>query len=382
VSWGDGSYWYDDERGRWFGQVLLGRGPDGRLVRPKRSGRTKAEVRAKLRQLREEFEAGVSVGDDVLFGEFAPWWLAEVAPARRGRNGQPAADSTLEKDRALVVHHPVPALGRYRLRDLRPEHIEAMLRHKLTEEGLGHDRVRRLRARCVDILRHAERRGRVRHNADLLSVMPRPTAEPERRRSLSVEQAKRLMDASTGDRLHAMVVVGLMLGLRPGELRGLTWADIDLRSGTLRVSGVEKGGRRVDDVKVGHERAKRTLVMPAPVAESLRAHRRQWELERAVAERWENDDFVFTTTVGTALDRNNVVRALRRLCRKAGLGDDWTTYELRHTAASLLYDAGVPKERIAEILGHADTRMLDQVYRHPLREALTHAAGPMDLLFA
>jgi integrase len=257
-----------------------------------------------------------------------------------------------------------------------------MLRHKLTEEGLGHDWVRRLRARCVDILRHAERRGRVRHNADLLSVMPRPTAEPERRRSLSVEQAKRLMDASTGDRLHAMVVVGLMLGLRPGELRGLTWADIDLRSGTLRVSGVEKGGRRVDDVKVGHERAKRTLVMPAPVAESLRAHRRQWELERAVAERWENDDFVFTTTVGTALDRNNVVRALRRLCRKAGLGDDWTTYELRHTAASLLYDAGVPKERIAEILGHADTRMLDQVYRHPLREALTHAAGPMDLLFA
>src|SRR5215207_9955640 len=86
----------------------------------------------------------------------------------------------------------------------------------------------------------------------------------ERRRSLTVEQAKRLMDASKGDRLHAMVVVGLMLGLRPGELRGLTWADIDLRSGTLRVSGVEKGGRRVDDVKVSHERAKRTLVMPAP----------------------------------------------------------------------------------------------------------------------
>jgi integrase len=381
VSWGDGSYWYDAERGRWFGQVVLGRGHDGRLVRPKRSGRTKAEVRAKLRELREEFEAGVSVGEDVLFGEFAQWWLTEVAPARRGRTGQPVADSTLEKDRALVMHHLVPSLGRYRLRELRPEHIEQMLRHKLGEEGLGHDWVRRLRARCVDILRHAERRGRVRQNVAVLSVMPRPTAEPERRRSLTVEQAKRLMEASRDDRLHALVVVGLMLGLRPGELRGLTWADIDVGSATLRVSGVEKGGRRVDDVKVSHERAKRTLVMPAPVAEALRAHRRQWELERAVAEHWENDDFVFTTTVGTALDRNNVVRTLRRLCRKAGLDDDWTTYELRHTAASLLYDAGVPKERIADILGHADTRMLDQVYRHPSRDALTHAAGPMDQLF-
>jgi hypothetical protein len=47
----------------------------------------------------------------------------------------------------------------------------------------------------------------------------------------------------------------------------------------------------------------------------------------------------------------------------------------------LLYDAGVPKERIADILGHADTRMLDQVYRHPSRDALTHASGPMDQLF-
>ncbi len=108
------------------------------------------------------------------------------------------------------------------------------------------------------------------------------------------------------------------------------------------------------------------------------AHRHQWELERAVAATWGSDQFVFTTTVGTALDRNNVVRTLRSLCRRAGIGEDWTTYELRHTAASLLYDAGVAKERIADILGHADTRMLDLVYRHPSRAALTHAAVPMD----
>ncbi len=184
---------------------------------------------------------------------------------------------------------------------------------------------------------------------------------------MSVEQAQQLLHTSEDHRLHALVVVGLMLGLRPAELRGLTWDDIDFEAGTLRVSGVEQGGRRVDEVKVNHERAKRNLVMPEAVATALVAHRHQWELERAVAATWGSDQFVFTTTVGTALDRNNVVRTLRSLCRRAGIGEDWTTYELRHTAASLLYDAGVAKERIADILGHADTRMLDLVYRHPSR---------------
>lgn len=381
MSWGDGTYWYDAERQRWYGQVVLGRDANGKMVRPKRSAKTKAEVRVLLRRLREEFDAGLTVGEHVTFAEFARWWLEEVAPARRGRNGQAVSFSTLEKDRVLVLGHLVPALGRHKLTELTSEHIERMLRHKLNEEGLGHDWVRRLRARLVEILRHAERRGRVRRNVAAISVMPRPITEPVRRRALSVEQAQQLLHASEGHRLHALVVVGLMLGLRPAELRGLTWDDIDFEAGTLRVSGVEQGGRRVDEVTVNHERAKRNLVMPDAVATALVAHRHQWELERAVAATWGSDQFVFTTTVGTALDRNNVVRALRSLCRRAGIGEDWTTYELRHTAASLLYDAGVAKERIADILGHADTRMLDLVYRHPSRAALNHAAVPMDELF-
>ena len=204
MAWGDGTYWYDAERQRWYGQVVLGRDTSGRVVRPKRSGKTKTDVRAALRALREEFEAGVAVDEDVRFGEFAEHWLAEVAPARRGRNGHAVSDTTLAKDRVLVVNHLIPALGRDRLRELRPEHVERMLRHKLTVAGLGHDWVRRLRATLVRILRHAERRGRVRQNVAALSVMPRPIAEPTLRRALSIEQARSLLEVSQRHRLHAL----------------------------------------------------------------------------------------------------------------------------------------------------------------------------------
>ena len=72
---------------------------------------------------------------------------------------------------------------------------------------------------------------------------------------------------------------------------------------------------------------------------------------------------MFTTAVGTPIDPSNLRHTFERLTRRAGLGS-WTPNELRHSAASLLSASGVPLEVIADILGHASTRMLEQHYRH------------------
>ncbi|MDA8316364.1 MAG: tyrosine-type recombinase/integrase, partial [Actinomycetota bacterium] len=47
-----------------------------------------------------------------------------------------------------------------------------------------------------------------------------------------------------------------------------------------------------------------------------------------------------------------------------------TPYELRHSAASLLSDAGVPIETLADLLGHTSTQMLEAVYRHRVRKVV------------
>ena len=60
---------------------------------------------------------------------------------------------------------------------------------------------------------------------------------------------------------------------------------------------------------------------------------------------------------------------LARLCKKAGI-ERVTPYELRHSAASLLSDAGVPIEVLADLLGHSSTQMLEQVYRHRVRKVV------------
>ena len=54
-------------------------------------------------------------------------------------------------------------------------------------------------------------------------------------RGLSIVQARRVLKAAKGERLYALYVLALCLGLRRGELLGLRWEDIDLDSGTLEV---------------------------------------------------------------------------------------------------------------------------------------------------
>lgn len=41
----------------------------------------------------------------------------------------------------------------------------------------------------------------------------------------------------------------------------------------------------------------------------------------------------------------------------------------RHSAASLLYDAGMPLDQIADLLGQSSTRMLEQHYRRRVRSS-------------
>ena len=92
---------------------------------------------------------------------------------------------------------------------------------------------------------------------------------------------------------------------------------------------------------------------------------------------------VFTTQRGTPLDAANVRRAFRRIAEHAGLhAEEWTPRELRHSFVSLLSSAGIPIEDIAHLVGNANTRITEKVYRKELRRpVLRRGAKAMDDLF-
>jgi integrase len=207
------------------------------------------------------------------------------------------------------------------------------------------------------------------------------------RHGLTLEQARAVLKAAENNALYAYVVISLLTGARTEELRALTWDHVDL-DGQLDADPlmppsiqVWRSVREGGDTKT--KKSRRTLALPLRGVNALRRHRQLQDEARVQAGAdWHRTGLVFTSKVGTALDAANVRRVFRRVVKAAGLNPaDWTPRELRHSFVSLLSDSGVGLEDIAELCGHAGTRVTEAVYRHQLRPVLLNGAMAMDRIF-
>ena len=131
-------------------------------------------------------------------------------------------------------------------------------------------------------------------------------------------------------------------------------------------------------------KSRRALALPTRCVQALRKQRAQQATGRlAAGAAWQETGLVFTTQVGTAMDAANVRRSFRRaLGLVKGMDPkQWTPRELRHSFVSLLFDVGVPVEKIARLVGPSGTTVPELVYRHQLRPVLQNATTVVDQLF-
>lgn len=371
---GEGGLYQRASDGRWIAVVDLGI-IDGRRVRKYVTGKTRTEALQKLRRARGAIAAGLPVPDDrMTFGAYLDGWMATIVPEAV------ASVNTLDNYAWAVEGHIKPALGHKRLTQLTPRDIADFLLAK-RDAKLARNSVSRLRTVLIAALGHAVLEGLVTRN--VAALVRTPKGDRPEGRSLDVDQAKALLAVCKGERLEALFVTMLMLGLRPGEALGLTWDNIDFEAQTLRIDKSlkrERNALRLGETKT--RRSKRALKVPAPVLKALQDHRRRQAKEQLAAGEggWENPDLVFASAAGSLIDPSNLRRDFSRLTKAAGLGH-WHPHELRHSAASLLSASGVPIEVIADVLGHTTTRMLERVYRHPVTPTVDAAAKPMEDLF-
>jgi hypothetical protein len=121
---GEDSVYLDGDR--WRGAASLGYGPDGRRIRKKVSGATKAEVLRKLRDLRSELNAGMPVPDDrQTVAAFLDRWLTASLPGQ-------VSEKTFDSYADTVRLHIKPSLGRKVLRKLTVSDVDQLLAWKRT----------------------------------------------------------------------------------------------------------------------------------------------------------------------------------------------------------------------------------------------------------
>ena len=102
------------------------------------------------------------------------------------------------------------------------------------DAGYSTNSVRIMRTVLRRALGQAEREGIIARNVAVLSVPPRVRAKEGR--TLTVDQARRLLDAAAGHRFELVIILALAYGMRRGEVLGLRWSALDWDAGTLQVT--------------------------------------------------------------------------------------------------------------------------------------------------
>src|SRR5215468_252757 len=351
--------------GRWRGVISLGFGADGKRRRKKVSGKTKTEVRDKLRDLHADLDAGIRTRHGHTVEKAVADWLADGLPGRTAKTVETNHDA---------LKPLLSDLGSVRLTELTAHDVRSALgkmaaRYSTRTVQKSHNCLTR-------IIRHAEAHDLVRRNVSALVDTPKgQLGRPSQ--SLTLEQATALLAASARSRLHAFIVLCLLTGVRSEEARALRWGQVDVDAGTV---AVWRSVRAQGEVKT--EKSRRTLKLPQLAIDALVEHGAKQALERkAAGPLWQENDLVFATSVGTPLDSHNVRRDFRKVCRAAGIGDRWVPKELRTSFVSMMSHRGVPVEEIARLAGHSSTRTTEVIYRRELRPVITTGAEVMDQIF-
>jgi integrase len=348
----EGRYWHDGRRRSTY-------------------GKTKREAQDKLRQAMLAANSGVKPTNSRLtVADYLDSWLAAyVNDELRPR--------TAESYRMMVRLYLKPHLGRIPLTKLEPDDVKSMLRK--IAPGRSATTVAYVRTVLRVALGRALKDQKVQRN--VATLVDPLTRQAKTLTPLTVAQVRAFLDSVSGDRRAPLYMAAITLGLRQGELLGLRWSDVDLDGGGITIRNQLQ---RLDGVPTlvppKTEQSKRSLDLPASVVRALREHRvRQLEERLAAGRRWQDGDFVFTSTIGTPLDGINVTHGFQAALAAAGLPRQ-RFHDLRHACATLLLENGEDLAVVSKLLGHSSYTTTANVYAHLTRDMRRRAANTMDAI--
>lgn len=240
------------------------------------------------------------------------------------------------------------------------------------------------KALLATAMQEAIRQGLVGLDPTKLAIRIRvPAPDP---RYLTLQEARRLLMAARTQPAGLGVALAVHIGLRRGEILGLSVRDVDLQRGTIYVHQNLVRVRRGDGwaLVLGPTktaRSRRRLPIPAGLASWMNEAVEQPVGTVAGRRSAGPHDPVVATATGGRMDPDNFSKAVARIGRQAGL-DGVHPHLLRHTCATLLLDEGVDLAVVAAILGHSTVVLTANTYANVLDRTKREGIGLLDGLLA
>jgi integrase len=218
-------------------------------------------------------------------------------------------------------------------------------------------------------------------NRNVAELVDPPKVDRVEMKTLDVDQATTMIEAMRGEPIFVPVLLGLLCGLRRGEICAVRWRNIDLDRGQLFVvNSIEesRGGVREKAPKNGKGR---TVALPPMLITELRRHRLQqaeWMLRLGV--RLTDDHHICMRQDGETVWPTSIARAFRTFLRTHNL-PRIRFHDLRHSHASHMLAGNVHPKIVQERLGHSSIAITLDTYSHVMPNMQADAAATIDAAF-
>lgn len=222
--------------------------------------------------------------------------------------------------------------------------------------------IARVHACLSGALKSAVKAGLIPRNVASDAELPR--AERHKVRPPEPEQYASLLGQITDERLFPLVVVAGYTGLRRGELAGLKWLDVNLKTGRTmvrrqRVSVGYKVVERDTKTEAGQDRV---VYLDADALVDLKAWRKAQAKERLKwGAEYHDGGYVFTKEDGTPYHPDYITKVVSRLLRRADIPAG-KLHALRHFRAAWLISMGTDIAVVSKTLGHKSIAITSDIY--------------------
>lgn len=283
---------------------------------------------------------------------------------------------------SVYKKHISPVLGKVPISQITQLQIKGLIK-KLDKSGYGYETQNKVRIILLDMFNKAMVDNFVLRNPCRgIRILKDKNSD---RKALTKDEQSDFFKCCRGTFYDNLFVVAVNTGLRPGEICGLKWSDIDLDKKEIsiertliyqKLDGDEQKTFHFDPPKTKTSRRKVPINRQCEIA-----LKKQYIQSNIVKNRLHAkpingfSDLLFTTKYATPINSQIYLDAIRRIVDEVNLTKDdmeqmdpFSGHTFRHTFATRCFEAGIQPKTVQKYLGHATLQMTMDLYTHVLEE--------------
>ena len=288
--------------------------------------------------------------------------------------------TTIEGYKSKIEKHIKPNLGNLYLENIKPLHLQNFYNRLLKKENnnsLSNRTVLSIHRIIHSSLKQAVRWQLV--NRNVADCVEPPKAKKYNANYLSDKETEKLLIVAKDSDIYIPIAIAIYTGTRRGETLGLTWDNVNLEKGYIKIVNnlcATKNGLIMKQPKTNS--GIRTIAISDTLIKILKKHKvEQMKYKMLLGGEYKDNGLVCTYKDGRAFNPKRFSAKFQELLEKNNL-TKIRFHDLRHSHASLLVKMGVQPKEISARLGHSNIGITMDLYSHIYEETDREVANMFD----